>query len=271
MKKILILLFIASSWLTACKKDQQLVYNSPDNVYFDFQGSERDSLLYTFAYEPSRAADTIYLPVRLSGIRTKTSRKFILKAEPDSSTALPLVHYKPFEDSYVIGADSGVHYVPLIIYNTDSLLQQRSVTLKFRLYPTSDLGVAIPDLIFGKLVFSSKLERPDWWGTWMGDYYSQIKHQFFIIVTGLTTLTTGNQGGLDAPKNLYIVSLLTNFLNNPAAWIAKNPGKGYVLQKQVDGSYYFFNTANPSKKTAYRYDAQAGAYFFIDENGNEVH
>lgn len=272
MKRALMILFVAGSLLTACKKDQELVYNSTDNVYFDFQGSERDSLLYTFAYEPTRAADTIYLPVRLSGIRSNTSRRFILKAEPDSSTALPLTHYKPFEDSYTIGKDSGVRQVPLIIYNTDSLLQKRSVTLKFRLYATSDLGVAIPTLIYGNLVFSSKLERPDWWSMWMGDYYSQVKHQFFIIVTdGVTTLTTGSQGGLDAPKNLYLVSLLTTFLSNPAGWIAKNPNKGYVLSKQPDGSYVFYNTSNPSKKIPYRYDTQAGAWYFIDENGNEVH
>jgi hypothetical protein len=268
MKRALMILFVAGSLLTACKKDQELVYNSTDNVYFDFQGSQRDSLLYTFAYEPSRAADTIYLPVRLSGIRSNSSREFILKAEPDSSTALPLIHYKPFEDFYTIGKDSGVRQVPLIIYNTDSLLQQRSVTLKFRLYATNDLGVAIPTLIFGKLVFSSKLERPDWWGMWMGDYYSQVKNQLFITVTGQTSMTTD---GLDAPKNLYLVSMLTTFLSNPANWIAKNPDKGYVLVKQPDGSYYFYNTANPAKRTPYRYDTQAGAWYFIDENGNEVH
>jgi hypothetical protein len=272
MKKTLIILFLAGSWLmNSCKKDQELLYNSPDNVYFDFTDSQRDSLLYTFAYEPSRAADTIYLPVRLSGIRTHNDRKFIIKAEPDSSTALPLIHYKPFEDYYIIAADSGEYSVPLIIYNTDSLLQERSVTLKFRLFPTADLGVAIPELIFGKLVFSSKLERPDWWSMWMGDYYSQVKNQLFIIVTGQTTLTTGQQGGLDAPKNLYFVSQLTTFLSDPFTWITQNPDKGYVMDKQPDGSYYFYNTANPAKKIPYRYDAQAGAYFFIDENGNEVH
>ncbi|HEX5552081.1 MAG TPA: DUF4843 domain-containing protein [Chitinophagaceae bacterium] len=266
MKRISIIM-TGITLLCSCHKADLSLYHSPDNVYFDFTGSQRDSLLYTFAYEPARAADTIYLPVRLSGIRVQKARKIIIRIEPDSTTAIVNKDYAPLKDFYTLAPDSGTCYVPLIIYNTDPLLQTKSVQIKFKLYPTPDLDTALSKLITGRLVFSAKLERPDWWGMWMGDYYSQVKHQLFIIVTGQTSLT---MSGLDAPKNLYFVSLLTSFLNDPFKWMGKNPDRGYKLVKLSDGHYSFYNTSNPGKKIEYQYDAQAGKYFFIDENGLEV-
>ena len=266
-----VIIFIAAVTIIfgACKKADLQVYNSSANVYFDFYGNQRDSLIYTFAFEPSRAADTIYLPVRLSGIRTSTDRKFILKIDrnPDSTTALALKHYKPLDSVYTLKANTGETLVPLIIYNSDSTLQSESVQIRFKLYPTSDLDTALNKLIRGKLVFSSKLERPDWWGMWLGDYFSQTKFQIFIITTGQTSMTTS---GLDAPKNLYFVSVLTSFLNDPFNWIKKNAEKGYVMERQANGSYYFYSKDNPNKRILYQYDAQAAKYFFIDENGLEI-
>ena len=151
------------------------------------------------------------------------------------------------------------------------MLQQTAVRIKFYLEPTDALAVSMPRLAVARLVFSSKLERPDWWGQWMGDYYSQVKHQLFIIVTGQTTLTTGSEGGLDAPKNLYFISLLTSFLSNPGKWVAAHPDKGYVLEKVDDTTYHFYNKDNPKKIIVYRYDGVTGQYYFIDENGDQVH
>jgi hypothetical protein len=76
--------------------------------------------------------------------------------------------------------------------------------------------------------------------------------------------------GLDAPKNLYHVGRLNAFLNDPFRWVEQNSGLGYVLEKQSDALYHFYNTANPAKKTVLRRNAASGRYFFIDENGQEV-
>src|ERR1700744_5098683 len=266
MKKIASLLVAILA--VSCSRNNELLYNSPGNVYFNFTAQQQDSILYTFAFNPGKASDTLYLPVQLSGTRVNRDRKFLLKAEPDSSTAQPYIHYKPFDSVYTLPANAGGINVPLVIYNTDSLLQYRSVSLKFRLFPTPDLGTNLPELIYGKAVFSSKLERPGWWEMWMGDYFSQVKYQLFIITTGQDTLSTN---GLDAPKNLYFVSLLTTFLADPYSWLSRNQSTGYVMAQPADGESYFYNTANPAKKILYQYDTQANQYFFIDENGQEVH
>lgn len=255
----------------SCKKSDLTLYDSPASVYFDLSAFQRDSLLYTFAYTPEKASDTVYLPVKLEGIRSGEDRSFVLKIDPDSTTAIAGKHYKAIDPSYRIPAQSGMLYVPVVLYNTDTLLQYSSVRIKFYLEPTPELGVSMPELSQARLVFSSKLERPDWWSQWMQDYYSQVKHQLFIIVTGQTVLTKDQEGGLDAPKNLYFVSLLTAFLNDPAKWVTDHPEKGYVLEKVDDMTYHFYNTDNPKKVIVYRYDGDARRFFFIDENGDQVH
>ena len=257
--------------LTGCSKSDLALYNSPASVYFELSAAQRDSILYTFAYTPEKAADTLFLPVKLEGIRTGVDRNFVLKIDKDSSTAVEGKHYAPLAPSYTIPANEGICYVPIILYNTDEALQTRSVSIKFYLEGTTDLGISMPKLCQAKLVFSSKLERPDWWSMWMGDYYSQVKHQLFIIVTGQTTLTTGTEGGLDAPKNLYFVSLLTSFLNNPEAWVEAHPDKGYVLEQINDTTYHFYNKDNPDKVIIYQLDSQTGGYYFMDENNEQVH
>jgi len=265
------ILFITVSLLTGCSKSELALYNSRASVYFELSAGQRDSMLYTFAYTPEKAADTLFLPVKLEGLRTGADRSFILSIDPDSSTAVEGKHYAPLAPSYSIPAGEGICYVPLVLYNTDSSLQTTAVSIQFYLEGSSDLGISMPKLCKARLVFSSKLERPDWWSMWMGDYYSQVKHQLFIIVTGQTTLTTGSEGGLDAPKNLYFVSLLTSFLNNPENWIRAHPDKGYELEKINSTTYHFYNKENPGKVITYQLDSQSGAYYFMDENGQQVH
>ncbi|CAN5790802.1 hypothetical protein BH11BAC3_BH11BAC3_30140 [soil metagenome] len=267
MKKILLLALVAGFILGSCKKADEKRYNSHDNIYLDFGGSDRDSMLYTFAYNPSFGKDTMYVPVRISGIRSTVDRKFILKVLQDSSTALPNKHYKPLADTYIMPKDTGFVNVPIEIYNTDPLLEKASVTLRVRLMASEDFDVNIPKLIDGKIVFSNKLERPGWWGMWFGGYYSRVKHEFFLITSGLESLSTN---GLDAPKNLYFVSLVNSFLSDPAKWISKNQSKGYMLKLRTDGNYDFYNINNPTRTVLYRNNAQAGKFFFIDENGIEV-
>ena len=167
-------------------------------------------------------------------------------------------------------ANAGFVWVPFVIYNKDKELENRAVSAIIKLVGSGDLNVENPYLIRAKVVFSAKLEKPHWWDMWPLPPYSRVKHELFIIVTGLTELSTD---GLDAPKNLYITGLLTTMLNNPFNWVTKNAAKGYRLEQVAEGnsdSYYFFNIANPTKKTLLRKNQQNGKYYFIDENGNEV-
>lgn len=267
MKRIIFIALVTGFVFQSCKKATEKIYDSHDNIYLDFGGSDRDSMLYTFADDPSRGKDTILVPVRISGIRAKVDRRFVLKVLQDSSTAIANTHYLPLAESYRMPKDTGFVYVPIVIYNSDPSLEEKSVSIRFKLVATEDFDVNIPKLSDGKLVFSNKLERPSWWGMWFGGYYSRVKHQIFLITSGLTSLSTE---GLDAPKNLYFVSLVNSFMADPANWISKNPSKGYQLDLRSDGNFDFYNSQNPAKKILYKKNVQAGKFFFIDENGAEV-
>lgn len=263
-----IILIIAGS---SCKKADQLLYESPESICFNFPELQKDSIIYTFAYTPDKGSDTIWLPVRIAGVRKPVDRKFVIAVRKDSTTAQEGLHYQALKPFYIMPADSGRIKVPLVIYNKDASLIEKSVTIRFILQRSDEFAVEFPDLIKGKLVFSSTLELPAWWasGKWISPQtYSRTKHQLFIIVTGVTELTLD---GMDAPKNLYLVSLLTSLLNDPFTWVTRNPAKGYVIEKIAGtNDYYFFSKSNPDRKILYKKDAIGAAYHFIDENGTII-
>ena len=254
----------------SCKKAVEQRFSHSANIYFDIYNAEKDSIVTTFAYNPNLAQDTVWLPVRISGVRMDKSRTFKVRVEKDSATAKEGIHYEALKSSYTVNPNSWGAYLPVVIYNKDPELENRSVSIIIKLIASDDFGIENPYLIRAKVVFSAKLEKPDWWDTWPLTPYSRVKHELFILVTGQTSLTTAGQ---DAPKNLYLVGLLTTMLNNPSKWVQNNAAKGYVLEEVVPGdvtNYYFYNTGNPAKKTILRKNPQSGKYFFIDENGNEV-
>ncbi|WP_165929580.1 DUF4843 domain-containing protein [Pseudocnuella soli] len=269
MSKIFLPLFLMAVSIASCKKAAELKYNSPDNIYFDFDAAtkDRDSIVYTFAYEPGKATDTILLPVRISGKRVNSARTFKVQPITQGTTAVPGVHYEALKESYTMPADSGTFALPIVLYNKDAKLSNESVMLRLSLVETSDFGLALTGLSSAKIVFSSKLEKPDWWEMWLGAYYSQVKHELFLISSGTIHMTLS---GLDAPKNLYHVGRLNSFLADPFKWVGENSSKGYVLEQKNNTTYELYNSSNAAKKFVLRLNAQSGKYYFIDENGTEV-
>ncbi len=252
-----------------CEKATLPTYDHPANIFFQLDDNSRDSIIYTFAYDMTKAQDTVYILTRLTGIRENRARRYAAYVEQDSSSAVAGQHYKPLEPEYALAADSGWAYLPLIIYNAPDL-EEKSVSVIIKLKATEDFGIENPDIIRAKVVFSARLEKPHWWDAWPLAPYSRVKHQLFILVTGQTELTTS---GLDAPKNLYFASLLTMMLNNPFAWVQNNPEKGYVLEPVTAGStagYDFYHVENPARKLRLQYSEIAARYFFLDENGQEI-
>ena len=219
MKRIFIITGLFFLLLSACNKAAYMPYHSSDNIYFNFDDvstTDRDSIVYTFAYTPGIESDTIWLPVRISGLRTDNDRTYKVAVTDSGTTAKAGTHYAALQPEYTIPAKTGIDSFPLVIYNTDTLLTQRSVMLNLHLVATGSLGTEMPSLINARIIISNKLEKPIWWNMWMGGYYSQIKHELFLISVGVQDLSTS---GLDAPKNLYYVSKLNSFLANPFGWI----------------------------------------------------
>jgi hypothetical protein len=271
MKQILLLLLVASA-LYSCSEVEIDRYDTPDNVYFEFDDEEttdRDSVIFSFAYTPEKTADTVYLPVRVSGLRVNHERRFKLTIVGDGmSTATPLLHYKPLDEYYTVPADSGGLAVPVVLYNTDTLLQDKSVSLYFKLEPTDDFGTALPFGVHAKLVFSARLERPYWWSGVEFAFmdYTRTKHQLYLIAIGDIPLI---MEGENIPYNLFIMDKFRRFLVDPFTWVETN--EEYKIETVEEGkNYVFYNVHNPAIRIKIRWDDNGQRYYFVDENNLKV-
>ena len=267
------MLFITTA-LTSCQKNSIPLYQqTQDNVYFGFStDKDRDSVTYTFAFTPGKLSDTFFLPINLSGNRSSHNMTYKVAVTDSGTTAVSGLDYAPLKDTYTMPADSGFTWLPVILLNNDTLLTIHSVGLNLHLVATSDLGVQLADVITARIIISNKLEKPDWWDRWPMNSYSDEKYELFIIATnGVTELNNDpDTYGLYAPQSLYYIGLMANLINDPIGWIAKNPDRGYVLDPQPDGTWYFYNTATPSNRIKVIFDPSANRYLFVQKIGGFV-
>lgn len=276
MKKYILFSFFCCMVCIACKKEETPLFDTTENVYFDFTPNDAndktDSLLYSFAYFPDKGEDTVYIPVRISGFRVASDRAFILATVDSTTTAVASVHYQPLKREYIMPADSGVCMVPLILINKDTLLKTKTLTIGLTLKPTRELGVAFSLQNKGIVKFSNRLEKPTWWNAWAGELgeYSRVKHELFIRVAGTTELGTNFQDFNTIPKALYHTRRFKSFLLDPFKWVEQFAEEGYVITKEADGYYYFYSSKNPDIKYRLELNPDDGRYYFRDENGKRV-
>ncbi|MGV3546936.1 MAG: DUF4843 domain-containing protein [Pedobacter sp.] len=280
-KKIIFSFLLLSTMLWACKKNELPPFEATDNVYLHYLDKDRrqdtTTISYSFAYNPSLAQDTVWIPIIVTGNKASRSREFVLSVVDSLTTAVKDLHYEALKSSYTLPADSTTFKIPIIIKNIDEGLAEKSVTLGFRTISGGDFSADLPlPLRTKKVIFSNRLERPSWWMYWqsqLGDY-GRLKHQLFLIASGTTELVDMSKPDayMQIPRTLYYIDSFRVFLKDPATWIAKNPDKGYVLVKKTDGSneYEFYNEDAPSKRFVMRFFAQVNGYFFIDEFGNQI-
>ena len=265
-KDTLLLLLLPLLLLCSCKKAGLTTYDRAANVYFDLSDADRDSIVYTFAYDMTKAQDTIFIPVKVMGYRDQQARHFEAFVEKDSSTARAEQHYDALKSQYTLESNAGRALMPIIVHNI-SELENQSVSLLVKLKASDDFGVENPALIRARIIISAQLEQPAWWTMWL-DNYSRVKHQLFLIVTEQRSLS---MVGLDAPKNLYFANLLLMMLNDPFKWVKDHPEKKYVLNSKDNGqTYQFYHLDNPSRSILLRKNSASGKYYFIDELGKEV-
>ncbi|MBC6111885.1 DUF4843 domain-containing protein [Pedobacter fastidiosus] len=281
MKKNIIYILLLSTMLFACKKNEMMPYGSTDNVYLrylDKDGNQDTTTLsYSFAYNPSLAQDTIWVPIVVTGPRVSHTRQFVLNIVDSMTTAVKGLHYEALKPSYTLPADSGKTRIPLIIKNTDDALASKSVTVGFRTVSGGDFSADLPVALRSKkIIFSNRLEKPAWWIYWessLGEY-GRTKHQLFLISSGTVDLVEFSKPNffLEIPRSLYYIENFRVFLKDPATWIARNPSKGYVLTKKTDGSndYDFYSEDAPTKRYTLKYFALVNGYFFIDESGKQI-
>jgi hypothetical protein len=276
MKKFVLISAVLAVAFCACKKDLPLTYNSHDNVYFDvtpaISGDDADSIVYSFAFNPGKSMDTVWLNVNVAGNATSTDRKFKIVVTDSLTTAKPTLDYEALKPEYTMPAGKGVFSVPIIVYSQDTLLNTKQLTLRLALQETSDFGVALHEVDTARILLSNSLQKPDWWDIWIGNIgtYSRVKFELFIRVTGQSKLSNNPGDFNQTPLALFYISQLNDFLRDPFKWVVNNPTKGYVIDVQDDGNYYFYNMATPDNKYELVKNPNDNKYYFVDENGNLI-
>ena len=273
MKNLIIcILLVSALGLASCSDNPEFLYDSPDNIYFNFKDTASSSITFSFAYTPEKVADTIFVPVKISGIISNQDRYFKLAVVDTATTAEQDLHYEAFKDSYVMPADSGTISVPVIIYNKDPELEESTVSLAFTLIPTTDFEVTMIDVIDGKISFSNRLEQPGWWIYWMSSLglYSRTKHQLFLISAGTNDMPDMSEPDayLRVPEALYHIARYTAFISDPFSWVEEHPE--YALTEKENGDYDFYLKAAPEKVILLKKDMASGSYHFIDEKGQSI-
>jgi hypothetical protein len=276
MKK-LNLLYLTMLWIfvfTACTEDKVDIYHSNrDNIYFYFENPENNRILFSFADTTLDVVEvTLYLPVKISGNRIPKMRSFHLEVVDSLTTAQSGLHYTPLSDTYTMEADSGTFLLPVTLRNTDEIMMDSTLMLSLRLIDSEDFSTKFPHLIAANIIFSSRLEEPDWWKFWMSELglYSRAKHYLFLVSSGTKALhnPSAPDGFMLTPKALYHISEYKAFLNNPFTWTENHPE--YALDKQADNNYRFYLKTTPEKNYLLKWESSVGKYYFVDENGENI-
>lgn len=128
MKKtiyILVLSMVAGIFC-ACKKQQLLTYNAPDNIYFFYKRSNLrlDSLDFSFAYSPLSVKDSIVkVPFAVTGTPSAADREFIVTVAAGSTAKAGVNFVLP--EKFVLGAGKLIDSFPVKVIRTADLQQNK--------------------------------------------------------------------------------------------------------------------------------------------------
>jgi hypothetical protein len=203
-------LFISIALLTCCAKDTPRFADGEAGVYINkgIMASYKDSITYSFAVKPDALMqDTVFLPVRISGLAVKRDRQVPMVAVKDSTTAIAGEHYEL--PACLIRTDSfNTQYAVIVKRRPD--LKGKEVRLLLQISTSTDFPLNITRLADGYNPFylvrlNDKLTKPDKWespGSWLQTFfgnYSETKFKFIIQVTGKSNWPPRGRDGAGAP------------------------------------------------------------------------
>lgn len=152
MNSIKYMLGVLVLMLTASCEKEMKSYDGMEGVYFAQQwGSSNYS---EWPYRPFTNVELVKLPgtvteytanikVMITGAVKDYDRYFNVAINPDSTTAVEGVHYKPLAESVLVAANATYAYIPVVVKRTPDL-QVASKNIGLKLVANSDFGLAFP-------------------------------------------------------------------------------------------------------------------------------
>jgi hypothetical protein len=226
MKHIIIYIAILAL-LASCKKDE--ISDSLDaapGVYFVYNVTlpgNIDSISYTFVEKNSGTiADTVWLPVRISGATEGRERIINLVAAANGTTAVKDKHYRLL--NYIMPKDSFATQLGVVLLR-DASLQDTSVVLTLLLQPSEDFSTMMKDTLMGdgrfysrnqvKIIFTDRLLKPTNWDSYLVSFfgtYSNVKFRFIAGVLGVSSFPTTGANPVNFPRMQFYQNTVRNAL-----------------------------------------------------------
>jgi hypothetical protein len=198
-----ILLLTFFSLLIGCKKEELPLFEGEPGIIFYTQPNTPDSIVYTFATSGigtgvEKQQDTIWLPMRLTGVPAKHDRAIKVQAV-EGTTAVINEDFKLPEIS--LPADSITVRYPLVIYSKPKM-KTASYKIVLQIVPSEALSVGTTGravdntLAFDtyKIWVSNKLDKPTWWSDAKWGVYSETKYRFMINTLGYVDFSPASIG-----------------------------------------------------------------------------
>ena len=186
MKKYIFILSIFAVLFYSCSENDRMEFPDEQSaIYFQLFEKSRlkdlDSLSYSFAFN-NKVVDTVLLQVKIMGQTKPYDRFFKIELIDKLTTAVQEKHYKVLESRYVVPADSIYGQVPVVIYNTDPLMNSSIFRMTFRMLESEDYRLGYEEKRVAKLLFTNQLVEPSTWTyleSMFGGKYDRTKHKVF--------------------------------------------------------------------------------------------
>jgi hypothetical protein len=172
MKKIfnLIVLSALLLWLSACTREDIVMFSEPPSVYFGVATKTASGAVnvstYSFAKRPTKTVDTLYIPVSVSGAVSTTDR-IVEVAVLDSAIAdtnfvqgIEGVDFKLIEP-VIVPANSYKTTLKVVLYRSPALAFKK-INFFFRIIPNADFELGITAQTQWQ-VKVSYIQKPDNW------------------------------------------------------------------------------------------------------------
>lgn len=171
--------------IIGCKRGDIAIYDEKPAVYFTHI-TDQDSVMYSFAGK-DRESDTVYIDLKLLGNKLKQEMKYKVKVNSSETTAKESLHFKKLEDYYFFPDGVFDTHLPLIIFNKDKELANRSFRIALDIIPTDDLNTGYPNRVTAHVIVTGQLIKPNYWDNLLFIYYgpySKVKHEICIRLQG---------------------------------------------------------------------------------------
>jgi len=241
--KYILLSLVVISLGAACKKEQLMTYNAPDNIYFFYKKITQrlDSVNCSFAYSPATVKDsTIMVPFTVTGVAASTDREFVVTADP-ASTAKAGTHYI-LPAKFVLAAGRVIDSFPVKLIRTPDL-QTGAVQLKLNMSANSNFHTDIKGIVgivdsINALAFKINISDILTQGNNWAGIYSTYFGTFSVKKWRLLNQVTG------IPLDYTVTGIYDLNLNARCAYFAINMSR-YLKDQAAAGKTVYEDDGTP--------------------------